>query len=103
MVLVSDFIMLNVSINNAWQLQKIYNNENLTDMLQFRRYIVRTHLSQNGKPPEKGMRGNPQNVLSEIHYDEYKHWVKPRSGHTKCRHCHMKSTTRCENAMLACM
>ena len=88
--------MLDVSINNAWQLQKICNNKNPMDMLQFRRYIVRTYLSQYGKPPEKGMRGKPQDVLSDIRYDGYKHWVIPQNGQTKCRHCHMKTTTRCE-------
>ena len=66
-------------------------------MLQFRRYIVRTYLSQYGKLPEKKkMKGKPQNVLSNIRYDGYKHWVIPQSGQTKCRHCHMKTTTRCE-------
>ena len=49
--LISD--MLDVSIINPWQLQKICNNENPMDMLQFRRYIVRTCLSQYGKSPEK--------------------------------------------------
>ena len=28
--------------------------------------------------------------------DGYKHWVIPQNGQTKCRHCHMKTTTRCE-------
>ena len=88
---------LNVSINNAWQLQKICNNENPLNMLQLRRYIVGTYLSQYGKPPEKGMREKPQNILSDIRYDGYnKHWVISQSGRTKCRHCHMKTTTRCE-------
>ena len=40
--------MLDVSINNAWQLQKICNNENPMYMLQFRRYIVRRYLSHYG-------------------------------------------------------
>ena len=69
--------VLDISINNAWRLQKICRNKNPMDMLQFRRYIVRTYLSQYGKPPEKGMRGKPQNVLSDILYDGYKHWVIP--------------------------
>ena len=64
---------IDVSINNAWQLQQICNNENPMDMLQFRRYIVRTYLSLYGKLPEKGMRGKPQNVLSDIRYDGYTH------------------------------
>ena len=50
--------MLDVSINNAWQLQKICNNEKPMDMLQFRRYIVKTYFSQYGNPPKKGMREN---------------------------------------------
>ena len=88
--------MFDVSINNAWQLQKICNNGNSMDVLQFRRYIVRTYLSQYGKPPEKEMRGKPQNVLSDVRYDRYKHWVIPQRGQTKCRHCHMKTITRCK-------
>ena len=64
------------------------------DMLQFRQYIVRTYLSQYGKPPENGMRGKPQNVLSDIRYDGFKHWVALQSGQTNCRHWHMKTTTR---------
>ena len=66
------------------------------DMLQFRRYIVRKYLSQYGKPPKKEMRGKPENVLSDIRYDGYKHWVIPQSGQTKCCHCNVKTTTRCE-------
>ena len=88
--------MLDVSIINACQLQKIRNNENPINILQFRRIIVRTDLSHYGKQPEKGMRGKPKNVLSDIWYDGYKHWVIPQSGQTKCRHCYMKTTNRCE-------
>ena len=47
-------LMLDASINNAWQLQKNCKNENPMDMLRFRQYFVRTYLSQYGKPPEKG-------------------------------------------------
>ena len=61
------------------------------------------YLSQYDKPPEKEMQGKPRNVLWDIRDDGYKLWVIPQSGQRKCRHFHMKTSTRCENAMLACM
>ena len=49
--------MFDISINNEWRLQKICD-ENPMDLLHFRRYIVRTYLSQYAKPPHKGLRGD---------------------------------------------
>ena len=93
--------MLDASINNAWQLQKICSNENPMDMVQFRRYIVRTYLSQYGKPPEKKMRGKPQNVLSDIWYDVYKAFGNTAKWTNEMpHHCHVKTTTRCEKCVV---
>ena len=94
---------LDVFINNAWQPQEICNNENPTDMLQFRRYIVRTYFSQYGLPPEKGIWGKPQNVLSDIRYDRYKHWVIPQNGLRNAATVTRKLQHDVINAMLACM
>ena len=60
--------MFDISINNAWRLQKICD-KNPMDLLHFRRYITRTYLSQYAKPPHKGLRGRPQQTLSDIRYD----------------------------------
>ena len=87
--------MLDTSINNAWQLQKLCD-ENAWDMLQFRRYIARTYLSQYGTPPQQGMRGRPQKTLSNIRYDRIDHWVVQQEKQTRCALCHTKTTTRCE-------
>ena len=89
------FPMFDISINNAWRLQKICD-ENLMDLLHFRRYIARTYLSQYAKPPHKGLRGRPQQTLSDIRYDGNNHWVVPQIKQTRCAHCHAKTTTRCE-------
>ena len=87
--------MFDISINNAWRLQKICD-ENPMDLLHFRRYIARTYLPQYAKPPHKGLRGRPQQTLSDIRYDGNNHWVVPQVKQTRCAHCHAKTTTRCE-------
>ena len=60
--------MFDIYINNAWRLQKICD-ENQMDLLHFRRYIARTYLSQYVKPFHKGLRGRPQQTLSDIRDD----------------------------------
>ena len=87
--------MFDIYINNAWRLHKICD-ENTMDLLHFRRYIARTYLSQYAKPPHKGLRGRPQQTLSDIRYDGNNHWVVPQVKQTRCAHCHAKTTTRCE-------
>ena len=87
--------MFDISINNAWRLQKICD-ENPMDLLHFRRYIARTYLSQYAKPHHKGLRGRPQQTLSDIRDDGNNHWVVPQVKQTRCAHCHAKTTTRCE-------
>ena len=88
--------LLDVSINNTWQLHKICSKGNPMDMLQFCRYIVRTYLMQYGKLPLQGVHGRAQNVLHDIRYDGINHWVIPQDKQTWCAHCHAKTTTRCE-------
>ena len=62
----------------------------------FEDIYARTYLSQYAEPSHKGLRGRPQETLSDICYDDNNHWVVPQVKQTCCTHCHAKTTTRCE-------
>ena len=95
--------LLDVSINNTWQLHKICSKGNPMDMLQFCRYIVRTYLMQYGKLPLQGVHDRAQNVLHDIHDDGIHHWVIPQDKQTWCAHCHAKPLQGVKSVTSACM
>lgn len=54
-------------------------------------------LQQNKKVTGTFSRGRPSQTENiEIRYDRIGHYVIPQDKQTKCRHCHSKTTTRCE-------
>ena len=87
---------IDVAINNAWQLHRICEGKDAMDLLAFRRSIARFYLEHHANPPNYGQRGRPRSNSDEARYDMKAHWVIPQSNQTRCAHCHMKTTTRCE-------
>ena len=87
---------IDVAINNAWQLHKICKGKDAMDLLTFRRSIARFYLQRYANPSLYGKRGRPRSSVEEARYDMHAHWVIPQSNQTRCAHCHMKTTTRCE-------
>lgn len=86
---------IDMAVHNAWQIHK-YNGGNM-DHLTFRRQIAIALLQQNKKFRISFSMGRPaQSENSGIRYDRFDHWVLPQDKQTKCRHCHTKTTTRCE-------
>lgn len=62
-------------LQNAWQLQKTYNEEPV-EFLEFRRRVVCHYLETQGHPPERGRRGRPsQKHNIDPHYDGMIHVI----------------------------
>lgn len=86
---------IDMAIQNAWQLHRLC--EGNMDHLAFKRYIAKALLLGNKKTTATFCKGRPrQNENQLIKYDRIEHWVIPQDKQTKCRHCHQKTTTRCE-------
>lgn len=87
---------IDVAINNAWQLHRVCERKDAMDVLAFRRSTARFYLERFANPPCQGKRGRPQSRGDEARFDMHAHWVVPQSKQTRCAHCHMKTTSRCE-------
>lgn len=87
---------IDVAINNAWQLHRICEGKDAMDLLTFRRSIARFYLQRYANPSHYSKRGRPRSSVDEARYDMQAHWVIAQSNQTRCAHCHMKTTTRCE-------
>lgn len=86
---------LDMAIHNAWQYHKTAKGD--LDHLTFRRQIALGLLQQNKKISGVYSRGRPgENENAAIRYDRMDHLVIPQDRQTKCRHCHTKTTTRCQ-------
>lgn len=91
---------LDMSIHNAWQLHKLAN-QNSMDHLTFRRQVAVTLLEQNKRETLHTATGRPGRYENfAIRFDRIDHYVIPQDKQTKCRHCHQKTTTRCQRRVL---
>ena len=90
--------MVDVAVNNAWQLYRMHYKEKKMDLLGFHRSVVMYYLQRFGTPSHQGQSGRPQTSLQieATRFDNHGHWVIPQEKQTRCAHCHTKTTTRCE-------
>lgn len=86
---------IDVAINNAWLIHRICHSEDSSDLLAFRRGIAETYMKRNANPQNYRRQVGPSNRLDDSLFDMFSHWIVPQNMHTRCAHCHMK-TTRCE-------
>jgi len=87
--------IIDIAVQNAWQLHRMYN-KNKMDQLAFRRSIVISYLTRYKTEPTPGKSGGkPSNVIMEIRYDKFEHYLIPQDSQIRCGQCHQKTTTRC--------
>lgn len=85
---------VDMAIQNAWQLHR--RNKGTLDQLAFRRRIATSILNANTKNKTYAV-GRPSNrENTDSRFDGICHYVIPQDRQTKCRHCHMKTTTKCQ-------
>lgn len=85
---------IDLGIHNAWQLHRLGKGD--LDQVTFRRQISMAILQQNAKVTTGIGSGRPsQRENASIRYDNMGHLVVPQEKQTRCRMCHLKTTTRC--------
>ncbi|XP_056648826.1 piggyBac transposable element-derived protein 3-like [Diorhabda sublineata] len=87
------FHMLDLAVQNAWQLHKEQNGK--LDHLGFRRRIVMTILEGNQRKFAKRSKLS-QSHNCEMRYDRIDHLIVTQGKQTRCRMCHKKVSTKCE-------
>ncbi|XP_051851594.1 piggyBac transposable element-derived protein 2 [Antechinus flavipes] len=86
--------IIDVALNNAWQLHRICNEETQVDLLAFRRYIACVYLESNADMSSQGRRS--RRLETESRFDMIGHWIVHQDKRTRCALCHSQTNTRCE-------
>lgn len=84
---------LDLAVHNAWQLYKHAKGQ--LDHVTLRGQIATALLQQNLKPCGGTGRPNMKRLNGSIRYDDVGHFVIPQGKQTRCRLCHLKTTTHC--------
>ncbi|XP_072497055.1 piggyBac transposable element-derived protein 2 [Notamacropus eugenii] len=92
----SSFIgyIIDVALNNAWQLHRICSEETQVDLLAFRRYVACVYLESNADTSSQGRRS--RRLETESRFDMIGHWIIHQDKRTRCALCHSQTNTRCE-------
>lgn len=86
---------IDMAIQNAWQLSRLSNQDKHLDHLAFRRRIAISLLQTHKKVSTCSVGRPSQRENIDSRYDCINHFVIPQDKQTRCRHCHLKTTTRC--------
>lgn len=85
---------IDLAIQNAWQLHR--SNEGTLDQLAFRRRIATSILQLHTKATSSSCGRPSRRENADSRFDGMHHYVIDQEKQTKCRHCHKKTTTRCQ-------
>lgn len=86
---------IDMAIQNAWQLSRIFGDQMQMDQLAFRRRIACSILQTNSKVKNHSIGRPSKRENIDSRYDGINHYVIPQDRQTRCRKCHLKTTTKC--------